>query len=244
MSIKITVVASGLLAAGVTVFASAQSAQPARDPVRAAGDAAHPTVVELYQSQGCSSCPAALKNIAAIADRPGVLALTFAVTYWDQLGWKDSFASPAYTQRQWDYAKGLHHDQVWTPQVIIDGRHDVVGARASDIDALLATAARPHAPALTLAAAKVAVGAGTAPASGADIWLVRYDPRTIQVAVHAGENGGRTLDHRNVVRQLVKLGRWTGQATTLPLPAAPAGLDTAVLLQLLEGGPILAAVRG
>jgi len=95
MSIKITVVASGLLAAGVTVFASAQSAQPARDPVRAAGDAAHPTVVELYQSQGCSSCPAALKNIAAIADRPGVLALTFAVTYWDQLGWKDSFASPA-----------------------------------------------------------------------------------------------------------------------------------------------------
>ena len=205
---------------------------------------AHPTVVELYQSQGCSSCPPALNNIAAIADRPDVLALTFAVTYWDQLGWKDSFASPAYTQRQWDYAKGLNHDQVWTPQVIVDGRHDVVGARADDIDRLIAKAARPNAPALTLAAGAVAVGAGTAPANGADIWLVRYDPRTIEVAIKAGENGGRTIGHRNVVRQLVKLGRWNGRATTLAVPAASASLAIAVLVQTSQGGPILAAVRG
>ncbi len=224
----------GLALAGMTALFAA--------PVLA--DAAHPTVVELYQSQGCSSCPPALKNIAAIADRPDVLALTFAVTYWDQLGWKDSFASPAYTQRQWDYAKGLNHTQVWTPQVIVDGRHDVVGAQASEIDALVAQAARPHAPALTLAPGSVAVGAGAAPASGADIWLVRYDPRTIQVAIRAGENGGRTLGHRNVVRQLVRLGRWDGSAATLTLPAAPAGLATAVLVQAPQGGAILAAVRG
>lgn len=210
----------------------------------AIADRAHPTVVELYQSQGCSSCPPALKNIAAIADRPDVLALTFAVTYWDQLGWKDSFASPAYTQRQWDYAKGLHHDQVWTPQVVVDGRHDVVGVKASEIDALLVTAARPHAPALTLAVGSVAVGAGLSPAGGADIWLVRYDPRIVQVAIKAGENGGRTLGHRNVVRQLVRLGRWNGSAATLALAAAPAGLATAVLVQTPGGGPILAAVRG
>ena len=210
----------------------------------ALADAAHPTVVELYQSQGCSSCPPALKNLAAIADRPDVLALTFAVTYWDQLGWKDSFASPAYTQRQWDYARGLRHDQVWTPQVVVDGRRDVVGVRANEIEALLATAARPPAPPLTLTAGKVTIGAGTAPAGGADVWLVRYDPRTIQVAVRAGENSGRTIGHRNVVRSLVRLGRWSGVPASLAVPAAPAGLSTAVLVQQPQGGGILAAVRG
>ena len=206
-------------------------------------DTAHPTVVELYQSQGCSSCPPALKNVAAIADRPDVLALTFAVTYWDQLGWKDSFASPAYTQRQWDYARGLHHDQVWTPQVIVDGRRDVVGTNAGEIGDLLAKASRPGAPALTLAAHSVVIGAGTAPAAGAEVWLVRYDPRTIQVAVKAGENEGRTLGHRNVVRQLVSLGRWRGSRATYSIAPAPDGLSTAVLVQP-RGGPILAAVRG
>ena len=86
------------------------------------------TVVELYQSQGCSSCPPAIANINAIADRPDILALTFAVTYWDQLGWKDTFASPGFTARQYDYAHGLGHGGVYTPQVVINGRADLVGA--------------------------------------------------------------------------------------------------------------------
>lgn len=206
-------------------------------------DAAHPTVVELYQSQGCSSCPPAIANLNAIADRPDILALTFAVTYWDQLGWKDTFASAAQTQRQWDYARGLHHDQVWTPQVIVDGTTDVVGAQHGQIEGAL-KATRHHAgPNLTLAADSVAVGPGSVPTGGADIWLVRYDPRTIAVAVRAGENSGRTIGHRNVVRQLVKLGKWDGAPATLKLPAAAPGLSTAVLVQT-SGGPILAAVRG
>ncbi len=212
-------------------------------PAVHAADAAHPTVIELYQSQGCSSCPPAIHNLNALADRPDVLTLTFAVTYWDQLGWKDTFASAAQTARQWDYARGFGHDQVWTPQVIVDGRADVVGARPGQIEGLLAKTPARTGPALTLAGGDVAIGAGPAPAGGADVWLVRYDPRTIAVAVRAGENGGRTIDHRNVVRQLVKLGRWTGTAQTLPLPATAAGLKTAVLVQQ-PGGAILAAVRG
>jgi hypothetical protein len=212
-------------------------------PAAHAADAAHPTVVELYQSQGCSSCPPAIAHVNALADRPDVLALTFAVTYWDQLGWKDTFASAAQTARQWDYARGLHHDEVWTPQVIVDGRADVVGVRAGQIEGLLATTPPRSGPALTLAAGTVTVGAGTAPAGGADIWLVRYDPRSVEVAVRAGENAGRTIAHRNIVRSLARLGRWTGGAATLALPAAPAGLQTAVLVQK-PGGPILAAVRG
>ncbi len=206
-------------------------------------DAAHPTVVELYQSQGCSSCPPAIKNLNALADRPDLLTLTFAVTYWDQLGWKDTFASAQQTARQWDYARGLNHDQVWTPQVIVDGRTDVVGAQHGQIEDAL-RAVRPRTgPGLTLAGGSVEVGAGTAPAGGADVWLVRYDPRTIAVAVRAGENSGRTIGHRNVVRQLVKLGKWSGAPAKLTLPATPAGLSTAVLVQA-SGGPILAAVRG
>jgi hypothetical protein len=206
-------------------------------------DAAHPTVVELYQSQGCSSCPPAIKNLNALADRPDLLTLTFAVTYWDQLGWKDTFASPQQTARQWDYARGLNHDQVWTPQVIVDGHTDVVGAQSGQIEGALRSVRPRTGPNLTLAGSSVAVGAGTAPAGGADVWLVRYDPRTIAVAVRAGENSGRTIGHRNVVRQLVKLGKWNGSAESIVLPAAPAGLSTAVLVQA-TGGPILAAVRG
>src|SRR5271167_4713002 len=88
---------------------------------------ARPVVVELFQSQGCSSCPPANANLAAIADRPDVIALNFSVTYWDNLGWKDTFARPAYTARQWDYAHSLRHADVFTPQVVVDGRRDGVG---------------------------------------------------------------------------------------------------------------------
>src|ERR1700678_1390875 len=91
-----------------------------------AGDRTHPTVVELFQSQGCSSCPPANANVMALADRPDLLTLSFGVTYWDDLGWKDTFASPQFTARQWDYARALHHTEVFTPQVVVDGRADVV----------------------------------------------------------------------------------------------------------------------
>src|SRR5512146_2171714 len=93
-----------------------------------AADARHPVVVELYQSQGCSSCPPANANLIAVADRPEILALSFGVTYWDDLGWKDTFAKPQFTQRQWDYARGLKHTQVFTPQIVVNGRKDGVGA--------------------------------------------------------------------------------------------------------------------
>src|SRR5271154_6301358 len=79
-----------------------------------AADRDHPTVVELFQSQGCSSCPPANANLVALSDRPDLLTLSFGVTYWDQLGWKDTFASPKYTARQWDYAHAFHRAEVYT----------------------------------------------------------------------------------------------------------------------------------
>jgi hypothetical protein len=227
-------------------FCTATAALVAMIAPRAlASDAAHPTVVELFQSQGCSSCPPANANVSAIAGRPDILALSFSVTYWDQLGWKDTFATPAYTARQWDYAHGLHHDNVFTPQVVINGRRDGVGADPDELRALIATADRGlGGPSVGIIGDTAAVGAGIAPRTGADVWLVRYDPRVIEVPVKRGENQGRTLPHRNIVRQLARLGRWNGQALSLPLPRSPdPALRTAVLVQSPGGGPILAAGR-
>jgi hypothetical protein len=115
-------------------------------PALAAGPG-NPTVVELYQSQGCSSCPPADAVLNGLADRPDVLALNFAVTYWDQLGWKDSFAQPAFTKRQWDYANRGRRESVATPQMIVNGTGVLTGNRRSDVDAAIDRfARRPPAP--------------------------------------------------------------------------------------------------
>lgn len=205
-----------------------------------------PTVVELYQSQGCSSCPPANENILAIADRPDLLVLSFGVVYWDRLGWKDTFASRENTQRQYDYTNGgLKRRFVATPQVVINGHIDIIGNKRAELTQAIAGAKLPaDAPALTLAGARLNIAAATAPAGGADVWLVRYDPRTVQVPIKAGENGGRTLPHRNVVHELVRIGGWNGKAAAYQLPPAtnPA-YRTAILLQSVSGGPILASLK-
>jgi hypothetical protein len=213
-------------------------------PARAA-DAAHPTVIELFQSQGCSSCPPANANVMALSDRPDILALSFQVTYWDQLGWKDTFGSPQFTARQYDYARGLRHDNVFTPQVVINGRADVVGIQHGEIERAIARSDRGvGGPTVTIASGRVAI-AGGALAAPAQVWLVRYDPNIVQVPIRRGENGGRTLPHKNIVRTLTRLGDWSGPARSWALPAAgQAGLRTAILVQAGPGGPILAAARG
>ena len=230
-----------LSAVGVALLLGAISATSS---ARAA-DAAHPVVIELFQSQGCSSCPPAAANVAALTDRPDVLALSFQVTYWDQLGWKDTFAEPRYTERQWAYAHAFHHDNVFTPQVVINGRANGVGVDPRELKGLLTGADRGDAgPAITLAGPAVEISAGAVPASGAEVWLVRYDPRVLMIAIQRGENGGKTLPHRNVVRQLVRLGGWSGRAAHFDLPpAADSHLKTAILVQTTGAGPILAAAR-
>ena len=207
---------------------------------------AQPVVVELFESQGCSSCPPANANLAAIAARPDVIALNFAVTYWDGPVWTDTFGTKRFTARQWDYAHAFHRAQVFTPQVVVDGRRDGVGINPADFARLVGHgSAAPAAPGLKLTASSVSVGEGPRPAAAADVWLARYDPRTLQVAIHGGENGGKTLPHKNIVRELVRLGGWSGAAETLRLPPAhERGLTDAVLVQLPKGGPILAAAKG
>jgi hypothetical protein len=207
------------------------------------GTPQRPVVLELFQSQGCSSCPPANANLNAIADRPEVLALSFGVTYWDQLGWKDTFAKPAYTDRQKAYARGLGA-QLGTPQMVIEGREDLIGTNARDVDLALRRARPAMDASVALSRGRVEIGAGQAPKAGADVWLVRYDPRVQQVAIQRGENNGKTLPHRDVVRELTRLGGWNGAAVAFAtLPPTDPVLRTAVLVQAKDGGPILAAAR-
>jgi len=200
------------------------------------------TVVELFQSQGCSSCPPANANLIALSERPDLLTLSFGVTYWDRLGWKDTFASQQYTDRQWEYARAFHRNEVFTPQVVVNGRADVVGQDRRELEALIRRETTgANAPDVSITGYQVQVGAG---AGDAEVWLVRYDPNIEQVSIARGENGGLKLPHKNVVKELIKLGGWSGKAEayTIP-PSAHSGLRKAVLVQQGPGGAILAAAR-
>ena len=217
------------------------SCAAASQPV-AQGDTSRPTVIELYQSQGCSSCPPALAVLdQLVGERPDVLALNFAVTYWDQLGWKDQYAQPGFTARQWDYAHAQGRGNVQTPQLIVNGSRAVLGSRKGEVESAIAAAHRTPGPDIAVAGNHLTIGTG-AKARG-QVWIVDYDPRRVPVAIGAGENGGRTLVHRNIVRHLVSIGAWTGSAATYNLPAAHPGLSRAVLVQVDKGGSILGAKR-
>jgi hypothetical protein len=200
-----------------------------------------PVVVELFTSQGCSSCPPANANLIALSGNPDVLALSFSVTYWDRLGWKDIFGREDYTDRQRIYEPALGERGPFTPQMVINGRVSLVGNRLAEVEAAVAAAVPLEGPAISFAKGKVEIAAGTAPAMPADVWLVRYDPVTVEVPVRRGENGGRTLAHTHVVHDLQRLGQWDGAALSLAMSEAAAGLDTAVVVQLPNGGPILSA---
>jgi hypothetical protein len=126
-----------------------------------AADASHPAVVELFQSQGCSSCPPANGNVNALSERADVLALSFAVTYWDRLGWKDTFAKPQFTERQWQYARAMRQQDVYTPQVVVNGRVEGVGADPGEIEGLMSRADRgATGPAVTIGRDRGGVSAG------------------------------------------------------------------------------------
>jgi len=204
------------------------------------------TVVELFQSQGCSDCPPANANVMALSGRPDLLTLSFGVTYWDRLGWKDTFGSPQYTARQWDYARGLHHSTVYTPQVVVNGKADITGRDRGELEALIRREANPIAPQVEIASGQVSIGQGVLGLySGRyDVWLIRFDPRIENVPIARGENSGITLSHKNVVKQLVKLGAWNGSPASFAVPApSQTGLKAAVLVQAGSGGAIVAVGR-
>jgi hypothetical protein len=205
-----------------------------------------PVVVELFTSQGCNSCPPADRLLGELAGRDDVLPLSFHVTYWDRLGWPDTFGLDGSTERQESYAEWLGLDRVYTPQMVIGGRIDVVGsARGRVLEAieLLQSHGEPG-PQLAVAGDRLAVGAGTR--DDAAVWLIGFDDHH-DVAIERGENRGRTLRYHHVVRDLTRLADWHGEPLELTLPlarlAAEGRARAVILVQRLSDGVILTAAQ-
>ena len=211
-----------------------------------------PTVVELFTSQGCSSCPPADAYLGELARRDDLIALSFHVDYWDYIGWKDTFALPQSTVRQRRHGKFLAARYVYTPEMVIDGIVDVVGSRIEDVEKTIAEARRATRNVLPVALvastrdrATIGIGAGSG-MSSADVWLIEFDAKRTVDVLH-GENSGRRLTYHNVVRNIRKVGRWRGDAVEIPVDLAPmreAGRDGCVVIVQKEGGgPVFGAAQ-
>lgn len=219
----------------------------------AAAEAGPKAVVELFTSQGCSSCPPADAVLGRLAEDPDVLALSLAVDYWDYLGWKDSFARDENTARQRDYAMSRGDNAVYTPQAVINGRIHVVGSDEPGIRSELADLDEENA-GLSVEVKAILAGdrvivkvpAG-AKLHGGDptIWLVSYSDSE-QVEIGRGENTGRSVTYHNIVRRIQPIGMWAGEELVIEYPVADLMRDgangCAVLLQTNANGRIGAIV--
>lgn len=253
MKLKFIALAIILQAAGLG-FAGPAMAQA--DPATMPGEPVPlttmpaPILVELFTSEGCSSCPPADAYLGELAQRKHILALSYHVDYWDHLGWRDRFGDPRFTERQRDYAAAMGERMVYTPQMIVAGAIDVVGSRRADVEAALDRAYTRNSMyrlhlrrdgegnlTLILPAAPISV-----PAS---LWLVTYS-QSERSRVTAGENAGSDLVSVNVVRSLRKIGMWDGQAASLvfalTLEERAAGPDScAIIANEADFGPVVAA---
>ena len=240
----------GLVAAlvGSTAMA-AEQATVAKEGLAADGPK---SVVELFTSQGCSSCPDADALLGRLAGRNDVLALSFPVDYWDYLGWKDTLANPKFSERQKSYKGPLGVQMVYTPMMVVNGLTHVNGSDESKVQTAIEKSAN------ILAATRVplriaekgshiVIDAG--PAQGgsvkeATIWLAQLS-KSVPVPITRGENRGKTITYHNVVRELMPVGLWTGQAITVQLDrpslARPGAERCAAFLQQGRGGPIIGA---
>ena len=206
-----------------------------------------PVVVELFTSQGCSSCPPADAVLADLAGRDDVIALALHVDYWDYIGWKDTFADPAFTDRQHAYAFAAGARTVYTPQAVVGGVDDVIGSDPGKLSKLVADhQANPTDVALTLtrngSGVTITATGGAALTGGVEVQLVRYLPRT-DVAILRGENAGRTVAYFNTVTSIKVIDRWDGQGKYRKQVAVLGDQPVVVLIQRPKAGPILAAAR-
>jgi hypothetical protein len=209
-------------------------------PVAAA--TSRPVVVELFTSQGCSSCPPAEAYLSELSQqRTDVLPLAFHVTYWNSLGWKDPFSLDLANERQAQYARRFG-DSPYTPEMVVDGKAALVGSNRSSAEIAIQKAKEADSTSATVSAVRrgntirVSIGTGS---GNAQVMLVGYDPQHV-TTIGSGENGGRTLKESNVVRSFQSIGQWAGKAAVFDLQI-PAGEKTAVLLEAPDGHIVGAA---
>ena len=212
----------------------------------AATSSARPVLVELFTAQGCSACPDANRFADELAERKGLVVLTFPVDYWDYLGWPDSFAQPEFTARQRAYQMRWKLKEIYTPEIVVGGAKESPGSDRDKVEGLLKDDKAGPGPKVQFQrmGTRVTVGDGSAAAGTFDVWLVRYDPRKREVKVEKGENRGKTVIHRNVVRELIRLGAWNGRSRSFTVPETKDdGLKTVVVVQGVRGGRVLAIGR-
>jgi len=204
--------------------------------------------LELFTSQGCSSCPPADRVLATLADRSDIVALTRPVQYWDRLGWKDTFATSENTERQYAYAQTLHHSGVYTPQLVINGVSDIIGSRKNAIEDYIQQRGNSEVSVIiqstTLADSSVAISA-RGPASGnAEVHLL-WLKRSASVAIGRGENARENLKYVNIVLADKVISQWRGGEKSLQISASDLHLFSsdrwAVLLQESNQGRIFGA---
>lgn len=208
---------------------------------------ARPVVVELYTSQGCSSCPPADALLEELAQRDDVIALAMHVDYWDYLGWKDTMGRPEHTERQKAYARHAGERSVYTPQMIVAGTQHIVGYKPMQLaDAMSQALAQDPGIELTARRSGASLVIEAKPENGLPgnmvVQVVRYIPK-YDVAIKRGENAGRVITYVNAVTELYEIGRWNGRQK-LSMRHKIAG-DQPVVIILQEKGPgrILAAAR-
>jgi hypothetical protein len=195
-------------------------------------------VIELFTSQGCSSCPPADKLMAEYARDPSVIALSLAVDYWDYLGWKDTLALSGHTSRQRAYAKARGDREVYTPQAVIDGAVHALGSDKAAIEKAIRQTREHSSPLLPVTIERagdkltVTVAASKDEKGQGEVWLCPIT-RSVPVTISRGENSGHTLTYSNVVRRWIKLGEWTGKAQTFNVPlkdVQSSGIDSAAVI--------------
>ena len=204
-------------------------------------------VVELYTSQGCSSCPPADAYLGELAKRNDVIALALHVDYWDYIGWKDSFARPGHAKRQRAYAHAAGTKTIYTPQMIVHGRDRLVGNRPGQVAASIAARkAMPEMVEIDLARSggkiRIRLTPRHAMAEPCVVQLVHYDP-SATVSIRRGENAGRRLTYHNIVTEWRELDRWDGQGVWTAEVPAPGNAPVAVIVQADGYGQVLAASR-
>ena len=198
-------------------------------------------LVELFTSQGCSDCPPADRLAGELKNRPGVHVVSLNVDYWDYLGWHDTLGKAQYSQRQSEYAKVRGDNEVYTPQMVINGAAHAVGSNRSAVDAAIAVAqasARNIPISISAAGSSIDVHVGEASGESGTLWLYGVAP-LVNVAIGRGENSGKDVAYHNVVRQLVSAGSWDGSAKSFSMAhSAVVGADCRSCIAVLQKGHV------
>lgn len=205
-----------------------------------------PVVVELYTSQGCSSCPPADEYFhKQLAGRDDVIALAFHVDYWDYIGWKDIHANPAYTQRQHTYARAAGHRSVYTPQMIVNGKDHVVGTHPGKVEGLIKTHLKGST-AVDLSISRdgnqLRIKASADKPAPMQVHVIRYKEAE-KVSIKRGENAGRVLTYSNIVSEWETVKDWNGRSDLSTNVRVKGDAPIVVLIQHENGGPIETAAR-